>query len=101
MKLIACSKCGEFHYKTEQRCPHCNTLNQVLQDGLISSTRRTFAPNAILLGLALTGCGDKTEDTSADTASEPTTEPTSEPTSEPAIENDYGVPDTGQVENEM
>ena len=94
MKLITCSECGEFHYQSEPYCPHCNAFHQTKQEDQISSRKRRFAPNAILLGLALTGCGDKTEDTSTDTASEPT----SEPTSEPAVENDYGVPDTGLTE---
>jgi hypothetical protein len=94
MKLITCSECGEFHYTSEQICPHCNTFHPAKQDSQKSSRKRSFAPNAILLGLALTGCGDKTEDTSTDTASEPT----AEPTSEPAIESDYGVPDTGLTE---
>ena len=91
MKLITCSECGEFHYKYERQCPHCNSFHKKTQNDQILSRKRRFAPNAILLGLALTGCGDKTEDTSIDTGSEPTSEPTAEPTVEPP----YGVPDTG------
>ena len=94
MKLTTCSECGEFHYTNETTCPHCGFI----QNGDLSSTstiKRKFGPTTLLLGLALTGCGDKSEDTSTDTAS---SEPTSEPTSEPAVENDYGVPDTGETE---
>ena len=92
MKLTACSECGEFHYITENSCPHCGTIQH--DDTLsVFSTKRRFGPTALLLGLALTGCGDKTEDTSTDTAS-------SEPTSEPTAEPPYGVPapDTGEPE---
>ena len=98
MKLTTCFECGEFHYTTEKTCPHCGAT-RIDVPSSISSTKRRFRPTVLLLGLALTGCGDKSEDTSTDTAtSEPTAEPTSEPTSEPAVENDYGVPDTGEVE---
>ena len=98
MKLVTCSECGEFHYTIETMCPHCGVIqNDELSS--MSSTKKRFGPTALLLGLALTGCGDKTDDTSTDTASsEPTAEPTAEPTSEPAVENDYGVPDTGELE---
>ena len=99
MKLITCSECGEFHYRYETTCPHCNNAHQVNTSLKASSKKRRFAPNAILLGLALTGCGDKVEDTSStEPASEPSTEASTEPTSEPAVENDYGVPDTGLTE---
>ena len=98
MKLTTCSECGEFHYTTETSCPHCGTMQHDDTSSVFSNKRR-FGPTALLLGFALTGCGDKSEDTSTDTASsEPTSEPTNEPTSEPAVENDYGVPDTGEVE---
>ncbi len=93
MKLTTCSECGEFHYTTETSCPHCGVVQH--DDASVFLNKRRFGPTALLLGLALTGCGDKTEDTSTDTAS---SEPTSEPTSEPAVENDYGVPDTGELE---
>ena len=93
MKLTTCSECGEFHYTTETSCPHCGMVHDDASS--VFSNKRRFGPTALLLGLALTGCGDKTEDTSTDTAS---SEPTSEPTSEPAVENDYGVPDTGELE---
>ena len=90
MNLITCKECGEYFYRIEKKCPHCiDTLN--------SSSKKRFSSNALLLGLALVGCGDKDEDTSS---SEPATEPATEPASEPAIENDYGVPDTGVAEEE-
>ena len=96
MKLTTCSECGEFHYITEITCPHCGTTQHDDTSSVLSNKRR-FGPTALLLGLALTGCGDKTEDTSTDTAS---SEPTSEPTDEPAVEPPYGVPapDTGEPE---
>ena len=97
MELITCSECGEFHYKYETICPHCNNVNQYNTSLKASSKKRRFASNAILLGLALTGCGDKSEDTSS---TEPASEPTSEPTSEPGVEPPYGVPDTGQSNEE-
>ena len=89
MKLKTCIHCGEFCRTTDLFCPHCGTHKDERQ---IKSNKRV-TPAAILLGLALTGCGDKTEDTSTDTAS-------SEPTSEPTAEPPYGVPapDTGEPE---
>jgi hypothetical protein len=89
-----CSACGEFHYAVEINCPHCRML-KLDNSSSTSSIKRRFGSTTLLLGLALTGCGDKTDDTSTDTAS---SEPTSEPTSEPSMEVDYGVPDTGEEE---
>ena len=96
MKLTTCSECGEFHYTNEINCPHCGFI-QIEDLSSTSTIKRKFRPTALLLGLALTGCGDNTEDTSTDTAS---SEPTSEPTDEPAVEPPYGVPtpDTGEQE---
>ena len=93
MKLQTCSTCGEFFYISDINCPHC----EIPRKGSVSSSSsyKTFTRSALLLGLALTGCGDKTEDTAKDTASEPT----AEPTSEPAVEPPYGVPDTGDTED--
>ena len=91
MKLKTCINCGEFYKSIDLFCPHCSTYqdtNQIKSNKKVSSA-------TLLLGLALTGCGDKTEDTSTDTAS---SEPTTEPTDEPAVEPPYGVPapDTGE-----
>ena len=96
MKLKTCTNCGEFFYKSDHHCPHCSI--DIKDDTSSIPSYNRFTKSALLLGLVLTACGDKPEDTAADTASEPTAEPTSEPTSEPAIENDYGVPDTGNSE---
>ena len=86
MQLTTCNECGEHYFQSEKDCPHCHKT--------FSSTKR-FSSSALLLGLVLTGCGDKNEDTAADTASEAS----SEPASEPAVEPPYGVPDdTGEAE---
>ena len=70
-----------------------------LRKGSISSSYKSFTRSALLLGLALTGCGDKTEDTAKTLLLRPTSEPTSEPTSNPTSEPPYGVPDTGDTED--
>ena len=74
MSLLVCTNCGEHHYSHEKVCPHCNVVRK---SGLQIGTRRTSM--AVLLGLALVGCGDtdddKKDDTSTDTAAEPTYEP--------------------------
>ena len=93
MKLIVCIHCNELFLPHEDECPHCEMPRKSSISS--SSSYKTFTRSALLLGLALTGCGDKTEDTATDTASEPT----SEPTSEPAVEPPYGVPDTGDTED--
>ena len=82
MSLIVCTTCGEHHYDQENFCPHCNASRKI---GLQINTKRTSM--AILLGLALVGCGDKDGDTAGDTAAEPSSEPTAEPVDEPI----YGV----------
>ena len=93
MKLVTCVHCGEFHNSIDIYCPHCNHH----KDDLQFKSHKKVTSAAILLGIALTGCGEKNEDTSTDTAS---SEPTSEPTDEPAVEPPYGVPaaDTGEPE---
>ncbi len=64
-------------------------------------SQRIPSAMALLLGLGLSGCGDKSEDTGT---SEPTGEPASEPAgepeygvAEPAGEPEYGVSDTGDT----
>ena len=97
MQLKTCIHCGEFSNSIVSICPHCG----VHKDQYQIKSNKKFTSAAILLGFALTGCGDKSEDTSSDTASsEPTSEPTNEPTQEPAVEPPYGVPDpdTGEPE---
>ena len=75
---------------SDKQCEHCGTKNTY-------ALHKHFASTTLLLGLSLVGCGDKKTDTSTtDTASEAS----SEPTIEPAIEPPYGVPDTGQKEDE-
>jgi len=63
MKLYICSTCHQ-HF-TELNCPHCvqKTPTQAPRIAL-----------ALLLGLGLTGCGEKDEDT-ADATEEPSAEP--------------------------
>ena len=87
MKLTTCIHCDELYLEQDEECPHCKENKEV---SIPSSSYKTFTRSALLLGLALTGCGDKTEDTATDTASEPT--------SEPAVEPPYGVPDTGDAD---
>ena len=91
MTLTTCKKCGEHHFESELQCKHCGIINR-------PNSPRRYASNAFLLGLALTGCGNKNEDTATtDTASEAS----SEPSAEPAVEPPYGVPDTGENEEEQ
>ena len=68
MSLTVCGNCSEHIYTTDSVCPHCGTS---CERSLKFSSRRSSM--AVLLGLALVGCGDKDEDT-ADTA-EPITQP--------------------------
>ena len=97
MKLKTCICCNELFLVCENECPHCEFTTEDFEiqkeRSITSSSTKLFSRSALLLGLALTGCGDKTEDTATDTASEPTVEPTSEP----AVEPPYGVPDTGDT----
>ncbi len=76
MKLISCNSCGMHHYQHEEGCPHCSISRKTSMGG------RTAM--ALLLGLSLSACGDKSGDTG--------TEPASEPTAEPGAEMAYGVP---------
>ena len=68
----------------EKTCEHCN------------STQKTSIPKmvglALILGLGLSACGEKDEDSGDDTGSEEVEEPAEEPAAEPANEADYGVP---------
>ena len=80
MSLLVCTNCGEHHFEAEHTCPHCKKPRL---KGLQSRTRRTSI--AILLGLALAGCGEKESDT-ADTATE-----TAEPATETEEQTLYGV----------
>ena len=90
MWLISCNECGEYYFESELHCQLCGIK-------IRPSSPNRFASSAFLLGLALTGCGDKNEDTATtDTASEAS----SEPSAEPAVEPPYGVPDTGENEEE-
>ena len=75
MKLISCHACGMHHYQSEDQCPHCSVNRKI--------RRKIGAPSAmaLLLGLTLSGCGDKDTDTA---------EP--EPSAEPEDMALYGVP---------
>ena len=77
MSLTVCGNCSEHIYTTDSVCPHCDAPRK---RGLQPNTRRTSM--AVLLGLALMGCGDKDEDTAVDTA---------EPVPEDADQPLYGV----------
>ena len=75
MKLYICSTCHQ-HF-IGQQCEFC-----------LGSTKTRATPKvmglALLLGLGLTACGDKDEDTAEDTAAE-------EPAAEPDVAALYGV----------
>ena len=77
MSLTVCGNCSEHIYTTDSVCPHCGTS---CGRGLKFSSRRSSM--AVLLGLALMGCGDKDEDTAVDSA---------EPVPEEAEQALYGV----------
>ena len=73
-----CLQCNMHHL--ESKCPHCAQ----------STSKRVSLPLALLLGLGLTACPSKDEDTATkDTATE---EPASEASPEPADAALYGVP---------
>ena len=74
MKLLLCSTC-QRHIVTKE-CPHCATEQ--------SSAKRTSRSLALLLGLGLTGCGDKEDTAQTDTATE-------EQVPEPDMAALYGV----------
>ena len=54
MTLRACASCGNHILSTDQACPHCQKQPKN-QAGKMAM--------AALLGLAMTGCGTKNEDT--------------------------------------
>ena len=78
MKIIQCSVCNN-HRILGKSCPNCSNSSQ-------KSMPKRLALAAIL-GLGMTACGSKEEDSSSQDAS---IEAAAEP-SEPAIEPEYGV----------
>ena len=54
--LIACSHCSQHVLSSETACPHCGA---VVRDG---AGRVGRTAGALLMGLALAGCGDKSSD---------------------------------------
>ena len=68
MSLTVCKNCSVHIYTTDSVCPHCGSSQK--RELQVSNRRHSMA---VLLGLALVGCGDK-EDTASDT-SEPITQP--------------------------
>ena len=86
MTLTVCGDCSEHIYTTDSVCPHCGAPRK---RGLQPNTRRTSM--AVLLGLALMGCGDKDEDTAVDTA---------EPVPEDEVQALYGVADANAPEED-
>jgi len=88
-----CMICDQ-HYMG-QSCAHCGTNISV------GESKTNGVGTMALLGLLglplMTACGDK-EDTG--TAVEAAAEPAMEPTAEPDMAMDYGVPDTGYVDND-
>ena len=82
MKLHICSNCHQ-HFMGKS-CDHCNISQR--------SSVPKIAGLALVLGLGLSACGDKDEDTADNSDSEETAEPVEEPSAEPANEADYGVP---------
>ena len=89
MSIVPCNDCGEHIFVHEKTCPHCNSQKisgnsqKTSGDFEERATRRKMTSAAILLGLALSGCGDKGDDTAVD--------------SDTATQPIYGVPDTGQM----
>ena len=77
-----CTTC-HMHY-LDKACPHCNTESPSNQ---VKRTIRPSLPIALLLGLGLSACPAKDEDTSIDD-----TNTTEEPTPEPSDAALYGVP---------
>ena len=69
MNIVPCNSCGEHIFVHERTCPHCNSPKMLEFSQTISgnfeerSTRKKMTSAAILLGLALSGCGDKGDDT--------------------------------------
>ncbi len=85
MKLRICGNCNE-HF-TGQECPHCQESPRTKRSGT------SLLSVALILGLGLSACGEKDEDSGDDTETEETEEPASEPdVAEPADEDLDGVP---------
>lgn len=89
MSIVPCNHCGEHIFVHERTCPHCDfpkisgNSQKTSGDFEERATRTKMTSAAILLGLALSGCGDKGDDTAVD--------------SDTATQPAYGVPDTGQM----
>lgn len=81
MNLRICTQCSR-HF-IGQDCLHCQNETE----------KRSSSPllgMALLLGLGVSACGSKDEDSGADTSE--TAEPAEEPSVEPADAPMYGVP---------
>ncbi len=59
-RLVACSACAQHVKSGESSCPHCGAELRGVEH------RALRAAGAVLLGLALSGCGDKDPDTTGD-----------------------------------
>ena len=73
MTIRICQRCHQ-HY-IDNACPHCASTSKLNSKQVMM---------ALILGLGLTACGEKTEDTA-------TSEPAEEPAAEPDMSDLYGV----------
>ena len=52
MNLTTCTSCGQHFFHTEAACPHCKTPLPRFNSRIPSAV-------ALMMGLGMTGCGDK------------------------------------------
>ena len=83
MGLIVCGSCHQHYMSESQQCPHCNHK---------ARSSKISLGMAFLLGLSLSGCGNKTTDTADTSGSSDTADSLPDDGVDQPL---YGVPDSG------
>lgn len=91
VKLVVCPRCSAHVFASESSCPHCGAARTGPK-----ATARQSGVAAIVLGLALSGCGaDDASDDNATTASTESATTNASSTGDTAITGQIPDPDSG------